>query len=87
VSEDRSTDGGPAFPNAGTNMFGPSPHPGMTLRDYAAVHVLAALYAGPARNMSADAETSAWAIEEAIGIADRLLRELGKGSIRGSRDI
>lgn len=60
--------GGPAFPSHGS--MGEVTHEGMTLRDYFAAHVLAAIYA--------DYTTSEVAAEFAYEYADAMLKERAK---------
>jgi hypothetical protein len=67
-------DGGPAFPTFNTPVFGGSPFPsgGMTLRQYAAIQIMAGLVADPAWDTYSRAEVA----EQAVRNADALLEAL-----------
>lgn len=45
----------------------------ITLRQFYAAYALQGLYAGPLRNRIPNSETSVWAVEEALRIADALI--------------
>lgn len=85
MSDQKKTDGGPAFPIYGKlNEWGYAEQPGMTLRDYFAAKAMAALVLATEQKYLSDpikheacraSEDSEYVAQDAYAIADAMLNE------------